>query len=72
MFLVLCKDGLQDSVHAASLSCRTPCNALDCNRSELVMARHHRRRCDTFCVTVTEGDVASVNFFHMAFLICLP
>ena len=35
------------------------------------MARHHRRQCNTFCVTVTVGAVASVICFHMTFLICL-
>ena len=48
-------------VHSHSLISKTPlpCNALASNRSELVMARHQRRRCGTFCVTVTEGDVES-------------
>ena len=29
-------------------------------RPESVVARHHKRRWNTFCVTVTEGDVAYV------------
>ena len=30
------------------------------DRSQSVVGRHHRKRCDIFCVTVTHCDVESV------------
>ena len=39
------------------------------DRSQSVVGRHHRRRCDILCVTVTHCDVASVIQFHRVFKI---
>ena len=37
------------------------------DRSQSVMGRHHRRRCDIFCVTVTHCDVESGIQLHRVF-----
>ena len=34
------------------------------DRSQLVVPRHHRRRSDIFCLTVTHWDVEFVILFH--------
>ena len=39
------------------------------DRSQLVMGRHDRRRCDIFCVTVTHCDVEFFTLSHRVFKI---